>query len=308
MSRPILICIVLVVLTAGAFGHDVSIRGRFTCGGAAVKNALVRLLDQDYLVDDILADGWTDENGEFELSGDGVDGWNGNPDVFIKLEYNYLNKMVVKDRTLRVRYETSEITNNFSGKSDIGTINVNNEHCRVYQLFREAILDYTLRSENDNLPYDYLTVHTDALLSLVSGTRKPWSNIDTIRVPGGYPLNATTARHELAHTLRHAMDGGRLHWWADISSYSYVQPHHCNMRSNPGFAFNEGWAIYWSGNCKCSEGSDMNVEGHVAARLCELARCKSDSQMWDILESNPGTIHSYAEFEEKLFSKYQPAC
>ena len=34
-----------------------------------------------------------------------------------------------------------------------------------------------------------------------------------------------------------------------LSRYVYIGSHDCGTQSNSGFAFNEGWAEFWAGEC-----------------------------------------------------------
>ena len=77
---------------------------------------------------------------------------------------------------------------------------------------------------------------------------------------------------ELTPTLYNYQDGSLTHFLADVKKYNYLQKHSCNKKTNYGFAFNEGWAHYWSGACKekkwktdyrykGEEGSEGEMEG-----------------------------------------------
>ncbi|CAH1780558.1 unnamed protein product [Owenia fusiformis] len=286
--------------------HTVTITGKFTCGGVPIRNCLVRLVDDDVLFDDTMKSGWTNSNGEFTLTGKGRDAFDTKPDPFAKIEYNYINRMRVKDRLGRTRWNRSSKKKNFSGIYNVGTVNINNEHCRAYLHFRSAIIHYLAQSGNGALPYSSLSVRSNALLT--AGT--PWATRNSVRLPGGYSLDYDTAKHELAHTVRQTLDGSFGHFLYDVIRFKYAQTHSCNKFTNFGFAFNEGWAEYWEGQCSCvtSGGSDMRYEGNVAACLCKLAACKGHTRMWNVVESYPKQIHSYSSFKSRLYAKYPGVC
>ncbi|CAH1794483.1 unnamed protein product [Owenia fusiformis] len=282
--------------------HAVTITGCFKCGGYPIANCRVKLMDEDLIFHDTLAESWTDNNGCFALSGKGRDGLWGRPDIFAELEYNYLNKMRIRNFWGFTRDARSSVKDNHSGFHNFGMININDEHCRAYVRFRAAIIDYISRSGNSALPYSYLKVQTKSVLT----AGKPWATTDKIRLPSGYSLDAETAKHELAHTIRHTLDGSILHAAYDAVRFKYAQYHTCIKITNFGFAFNEGWAEYWEGQCSCTlgDGKDMRVEGNVAAALCVLANCTGDEKMVNTLETNEGEIHSYNSFKNALCAKY----
>lgn len=81
-----------------------------------------------------------------------------------------------------------------------------------------------------------------------------------------------------------------------------MRVHTCSENTNRGFAFNEGWAHFWSGECPGTYGDDPTdycIEGNVATALRNLKNScgMSDSRMVDILWNNKGKIHCFDEFE-----------
>ena len=61
--------------------------------------------------------------------------------------------------------------------------------------------NYSTRTGGKSLPYSRLKVVTEALIH--GGT--PYATTDKIRIPNGYSYNLQTAKHELAHTVRHSL-------------------------------------------------------------------------------------------------------
>lgn len=84
--------------------------------------------------------------------------------------------------------------------------------------------------------------------------------------------------------------------------YFYTQIHYCGKETNEGFAFNEGWASFWAGGeCYGSYGNnstDYTIEGNVANALEKLrTKCGfSYRKFVEVLEGNPGKIHSFEVF------------
>ncbi|CAH1794255.1 unnamed protein product [Owenia fusiformis] len=279
--------------------YDVSASGRFTCGGTPIADARVYIKDRELvgIYGKTIASGWTDANGGFSLSGRGRDVFDGKPDVYVQLDYNYQDKMMVKDRISSTRRYKSSWKKNFSGAFNIGTVNLNDEHCKAYNHFRNAVRDFISRAGRP-LPRSSVYVVTNALIH--GGT--PWAMTQRIRIPSGYSLTGNTAKHELAHIARHTLDGSAAHFLVDVARYGYARNHNLYMSTNEGFAFNEGWAEYWAGDCSYTsgDGTDMKIEGNVAAALCKLAKCKGHPAMWKTLEANRGRIHSYNDFVQRM--------
>ena len=129
-------------------------------------------------------------------------------------------------------------------------IHIADEHCLAYMKFYETLKDFHERAPaSPPLPYDCLDVITDSVISnwLVNNA---FAFIDTIRIPRGYRLSIEAAKHEFAHTVRHSYDGDLVHLITDDATrYRYPQRHNCSKETNDGFAFNEGWAQFWAGQC-----------------------------------------------------------
>ena len=213
--------------------------------------------------------------------------------------------MTVRNMIGRVRYEKTGTRWNTVGTINFGTIVFNSDHCKAYNTFRLALLDYHSRSKNSRLPYSSLKVKTES--KVTAGV--PYATTDNIRIPKGYSLTLATAKHELAHTIRHSLDGSLRHFLYDAGRFWYLRHHDCNKKTNFGFAFNEGWAAYWAGGCTSNSGTDYTIEGNVATALRNLSNlaCHSGngpSRMVDVLERNRGSIHSFGEFKAKHDAMY----
>lgn len=148
----------------------------------------------------------------------------------------------------------------------------------------------------------------------------PWSPHTEVYWPGGYavddennvPGQFRVVKHEFGHTVRHGYDGDVGHFLGDAAAFVYARTHRACDRTNEQFAFNEGWAEYWSGDywpwpggaCASFPSVDYAVEANVAAALTDLeTNCfllRDRSRMVQVLRENPGTIHTFREFRDRL--------
>lgn len=159
----------------------------------------------------------------------------------------------------------------------------------------------------------------------------PWSELQTTNWPddyetagaqdaqGGDPLfvRYEGSIHEFGHCIRQTLDGDYTHFSNDNSLYTYARPHsYCTGpeygEANGGFAFNEGWAEYWSNeNFRCfADTSNMDIEGDVGNDLFVLSQCPGVGRrgMVRVLDwAGPDSIHSDAEFRRHYLSLY-PQC
>lgn len=114
------------------------------------------------------------------------------------------------------------------------------------------------------------------------------------------------ALHEFAHTVRHKYDGNLAHFAEDVFNHGYARQHQLCLATNEGFAFNEGWAEYWSRETAgCHTPRNPVVEGDVAASLRELARAcgATRARMVGVLRRHPRRIHSFREFRSRLLCR-----
>lgn len=200
---------------------------------------------------------------------------NKNPDVFVKMEYrhrdpkgdvrliNFRNPPIPKrgfpyyveggTRTL----ETPK-KNDVSGSVSFGTIHDDNHECMNYMHFVNAVDQYTSTSTGTgkSLPFSELKVSVNvpklafgaigaALDKVPDGgfNRVPFAPYQQIMVPDNYTMTEAKAKHEFAHTVRHTLDGSLKHWIKDALRFWYPRTHECDLQTNPGFAFNEGWCV-----------------------------------------------------------------
>jgi hypothetical protein len=141
----------------------------------------------------------------------------------------------------------------------------------------------------------------------------PFTPGTSILWPGGFPVgysgggDDSITRHEYGHVIRHGYDGDFGHFLGDVATYNYLQNHETCNHTNGGFAFNEGWAEFWAEDFSpapdCGRPGDMETEGDVAAALQELMENCAGGQrkvMVEVLQRNPGTIHSFDQFKAAL--------
>lgn len=181
--------------------------------------------------------------------------------------------------------------------------------CAIWQGLSKAHAEF--RTETGmNPPSGGLLVQADAVTAGV-----PFTPHTEVWWPGGFPTgysgggDDSITRHEFGHVIRHGYDGDAGHFLGDVIHHNYLQMHENCNKTGLGFAFNEGWAEYWANdyapapNCPGRQPDDYEVEGNVAAALADLAaRCFGGrrASMVAVLRANPGRIHSFQEFRDRV--------
>ena len=233
---------------AGKWGQKefpMNVKGTLVCQEQPLPGAKLYLMDADQALDRVVASAYADDEGNFEFKGF-VRDFFGAPDPYIRIEYHHFTGMIqIEDQIGTVRRENGPVKP-FDYDIDFGAIDFNSQHCWAYRQYFVAIEDYKSRT-NSELPYDVLHIRT--------GSRLPtlYSTLDTIRVPtsAGF-FNNSVALNSFAQTIRNVLDaeGYPSHFVFDEFKYMYSQTHYCSKKTNPGFAFSEGWARYWAGECQ----------------------------------------------------------
>jgi len=288
-------------------------KGRILCNGTPMKYVQVSLKDSDNLsADDVFGTTRTDSDGYFTVSGYADDDiFSGAPDPYIEVDYyysGYYGTLDIQDGII-IATTAYDRTNekSYSSSLDFGSINFNNKKCKTFQNMLTTLIDY--KTKTGISPPVAIEVDLDSVIN--GGT--PYSTTDTIHVPTGYInyfggdyLDLTSCKHEFAHIIRHYYDGSYAHFLSDVASYWYLRNHDCTLQTNYGFAFNEGWAEYWANSCLSSTGTDYTIEGNVATALRKLkTKCLStELKMVNVLKTYPGSIHSFAEYNNKNYSLY----
>jgi hypothetical protein len=131
---------------------------------------------------------------------------------------------------------------------DYGMQVVNGYQCGLYTGMDAAGRDYQAET-GLGPPQGVTAVRAGAP---TAGT--PFTLYDEVWWPSGKAAiakNGTSVpKHEFAHVFRHIFDGPMGHFLTDAVNYEYPQTHSGSscVRTNSGFAFNEGWAEYWAGS------------------------------------------------------------
>ncbi len=233
----------------------------------------------------------------------------------------YFARVVMQDnRGLHVRpsiaftdsyFDSSLLANDVPSQDFGGILSGGGAHspaCAIYSAFHDADSDYRA-VVGAAPPFSALTI--DLVTPLIS---VPVTVPGSVLLPFSYDLGSTpglstVAPHEYAHAFRYGLDGNLGHYLLDFASYDYTLVHPACARTNEGFAFNEGWAQYWSReitgqpDCPGVANTDYRYEGRVAAGLADLeARCAGGSRatMVGVLRANPGVIHSFGAFRDRL--------
>lgn len=206
------LCIIVVILElfctsfVDARRRHVTATGRVLCSIDGTSHPLefitVKLKDKDAIVDDTFGTTRSDGTGSFTVSGSARDIF-GNPDPFIQVEYEYsgqYGRMEVQREFLGINRKESTPTTGISHHINFGDIVFNSEHCKAYVMTVRAMRDYGVRTGKP-LPYSKLKVVTQAPIH--GGT--PYATLNKIRIPKDYDYGLSTAKHELAHTVRHSL-------------------------------------------------------------------------------------------------------
>jgi hypothetical protein len=303
-SYPIYLAMIIsVTTTVGSAHHPVTAYGAVRCrlhgSYQPVPEVRIKLMDDDLLVDDTMATGKTNTHGRFYLHGTGRDIFGGKPDPKMRIEYVYNGKegnIEIEGAFLNRKDESG--TKPYSTVVNFGNLDFDNPHCRAYVRFYRVLKEYYALGAG-RTPYSKLHVKTNALIH--GGT--PYATTNVIRIPKSWdPISLSTARHEFAHTIRHSYDGSLAHFLADVVKYGYARKHHCHLKTNLAFAYNEGWAQYYAGECTGNKGTDYTIEGNVATALRRLAqKCRSSKgRMVAVLKrAGPESVHSFQEFNAK---------
>ena len=327
IGRRVILLAALVVLAVfpASAGADVTfqVKGKWVCNNRGnvvpLTRARVELWrDVSFWFDDKFGTGHTASDGSFSF---GVRAGS-NFDLYAKL-------VLTDDDGVRLSnwyspfgsewsIETRRVRTH-SGVVDLGTWQISRDNgagtpkCAIWQGAHNAYTDY--RQVIGSRPPD--TTYSISADFPCCGT--PFTTLDTTRWPSGYQTGLGSSDpdagfsvnfHEFAHSVRHSFDGNFLHFLADVAAFQYPQNHTACKTTNPGFAFNEGWAEYWARTLQtCGDGTNFSQEGNVATALDGLEKCANRPTMVRVLRENPGSIHSYAEFRTKFFAIVGPkAC
>jgi transthyretin-like family protein len=329
-SRAWVVTPILLVVAAPAAADDYHVHasGDIWCNDngvlAPLAGARVELMDSDAdgstIFDDTMDTKHTDANGHFELDGQGGDpgsAWWSKPDVYVRVSLvdDSAFLMQLTDELGGPRswdspeHDHDNVEGNvgigsFSWGTDASTDRDHSSQCGVWLKGRQVYQDFLALTGNNVPPFHY---DIEYWSGVVSGT--PWTNLDTTHWPIHYHSGAT--KHEFGHAARHSSDGNNDEFNLDVVRFIYAQyhPHHCDTH-NEGFAFNEGWAEYWSEafeDCGRPAGPyHSHVEADVARFLKYVETCVGGrGGLMQVLRENPGAIHSIDDMRKAL-KKHDP--
>ena len=303
----VFVLVVNVLVSATAGDVTVTAIGKLLCNGKPIPHSKITLMDEDVLGDQTMATGKTGVDGSFHLTGKGGDAFGGLPDPYVKPEYLYSasdGALSVRPRpNLLIKDDKTKTVKNKKGTVNFGTTNVSSPECDAYLKFLKAVKLYHKRI-GQKVPGGTVDVRTRVIIAF--GT--PYVRYKQIQIPRKYKLSQTTAHHELAHVVRHVYDENLSHFLADVVKFKYLQKHSCSKITNRGFAFNEGWAEFYAGQCNKAGGykGGHRTEGNVARAFRKLRNnCRvSWFKYVNVLRKNKRKIHSWAEYNTRFKKMY----
>eukprot|EP00178_Gracilaria_changii_P003747 TRINITY_DN15664_c0_g1_i1.p1 TRINITY_DN15664_c0_g1~~TRINITY_DN15664_c0_g1_i1.p1 ORF type:complete len:315 (+),score=26.86 TRINITY_DN15664_c0_g1_i1:143-1087(+) len=274
----------------------ITVSGNLDCDGQTVPPLDVLFAQQIGIVRNELDRVASDESGYFEVTGTPIYVTEGQPDLFLKLEYHQVSK------TQRIRVTSSDYFDVEASpgekKVEMEPLKLTKHRCRAYIVFHAATAEYYERTGTR------LGEKTFVSVDEITEQALPYTVYNEIVSRKDFEWSFQAAQHELGHVIRHVFDGDMSHFRDDAEKYGSpdIGSHTCTSERSEGFAFNEGWAFFWADQCRNSTASGSHrVLGNVAAALRKLqVVCDSSyAQLVAVLEANPGEIHSYSEYEEK---------
>lgn len=290
-----------------------------------LRHAKIEVWDSDVptastVLDDFMNADFTDDNGNFLITGSGGDGYNyswSRPDVYIRVS--------LEDNTGQVR-----LIDEFNGTQSYiiglhefddvqGMVNIGERildtgkqpffgtKAMVWVGSRDAYDNYVVNA-GELPPAGFYSIQYWS--GVYAGT--PWTNLNTTHWPIGYWNGDDTYTHEFAHSVRHSFDGDQNHFNNDVIQYGYIRGHIPSDKTNEAYAFNEGWAEFWEGSSASTYGdpTDMEIEGNVAHELNKISNSLPNKK-WDmlrVLKENPEKIHSFREFCTYANNDYPNSC
>jgi len=299
MKVLVLLCFVGLSSALWSRKKQMEVSGCLKCDNQPIPYVKVHLYDNRWIGRGRrLATSRTGVNGCFRMSGKGRK-------AYVSVEYQYSGTYGNMEVENSLGWNRRDKTSTRKAQSNInyGVVNFSGTNCKTYNVFYTALVNYKQRTSMA-LPYKTLNVKTNYWLH--GGT--PYALLSQVRIPRNYRhIDVSMALHELAHTLRHSLDGNMAHFLYDVMRYRYMRSHTCSTRSNHGYAFNEGWAEFWAGDCNGVYGAspaDYSVEGNVAKALRRLMnRCNSSYRNF-VLVLKSTKVHSFGDFNkghERLF-------
>lgn len=279
----------------------------------------VKLMDDDPVIDDVLKTGYTDADGRFDLTspdtGDGLFGGKLDPYIEVELE-SQGGKVVVESEILKINVTCATATRpDTEGTINFGTLvcaGTGKDASTLFAMTRRAYDKFTSLTGESSIPRHNGKAAVLFPATVTAGV--PFTTEESVHWPSGFRYFAGMF-HEFGHRIRHAQDGDFLHFLSDVASYSYTQHHWLQLKTNNGFAFNEGWAEYYQAvndndaasqlaNWSMLSNGANDIEGNVAAKLYKMSNaCGGFGRMWSNLKG--GSTHSYTEFANRMKATFQ---
>lgn len=213
---------------------------------------------------------------------------------------------------------------------NLGTIYFNSDDCELWRI-GAAVLDDYHKVALSSPPAKKLRIVRPR--GVIVGTA--YAFYDYVRVRTDFLKDSPDAGwredtifHEFGHTVRHVFDSpdNINHWNCDNFRWAYARMHYGNEITNMHFAFNEGWANFWSASRRWNsnmydvaarlkyapplDGNIDWVELYVANALLGierdlmqkkgLSKDQADRAMLEALRTTPRTIHSLYAFRKAL--------
>ena len=288
---------------------------------APLARAAVKLLDEDTGVhDEVMAVGFTDGDGRFDLRGKGADsGCVGagckRPDPYVQFILHEDHRVEIKDPIGNSPQRRTKTRADTCGEVNLGVQFWDKSRALdpiLYERGRDAYQTFQDLTHETRVPGNGGLVSIEHPTVFIATT--PYTTWDTIHWP---PNDKSVAAldHEFGHRLRHAADGDVDHFNYDMLRFVYARTHDPSLLSNEGFAFNEGWAEYHKtlrhGGPPDSGGgvSDERVEGFVASQLFELSQhCGGFPRLWATMKgAGANAFHSWSEYRLEFMLR-NPDC
>ena len=191
ISTLVLVYLAALSATAFAVSRNTTATGRVLCrfGGIShpLKEVTVKLVDEDFFLDDIFAETVSGLDGRFTASGEASDLF-GVPHIYVTIFHMYsgtLGKLEI-DGLLGISRFHRTPSKLIEDSLDFGDIIISDDHCRAYVHFYDALSDYNTRTGN-NLPDEIETLHVCTHAIIHGGT--PYALIDKVLVPAWRQLS-----------------------------------------------------------------------------------------------------------------------
>lgn len=293
-----------------------TVRGRIRCHGDATQQIAVVVAGQKTQAQ---------PDGIFEIIG----GFTGIPTrVYVAYDANIRLSLLLSPPRPRLqvfndfhdtRNESVDQDPTVTGDvADFGDVNLSGSDCVLWNLGVRALTHY-FQTLGTVPPAGELRVKRWEAVYISAGAA-PHTFYDYIVAPTDLAKHAGRTRaffHEFGHSIRHVADGGESHWHWDNVKYIYARDHNGSQVTNKSFVFNEGWAHFWATAVLGGvHPLDPNVPGAafldwneelIGERLRLMSVSVGPGFMVRVLLSNPGTIHTLRDFEERYCAAVGPS-